>query len=202
MVLQKQMGAPATGDLTSDQFHRLAQAARAIRDGPIMIGPKIVASAKDGSWVSASGALSGDDLAHKINHTRITCLRAEGICDLQSASFDLATSFLWLELPPIPYLVKVWRSDTVVAVSEGTCGIETMTINIPKETVALATTGSCINSTPSTYALIDGSVVTMKIYQERIDRARALVYEPARRLILPPLQDASPPRSSNAGRLP
>jgi hypothetical protein len=99
MVLQKQMGASATGILTSDQFNRLGQAAREIEAGPIGLRPsKMVSMVTDG-YVSAQGTLAGDNLAHahEINHTRIECARAEGTCTIFSASFNVDNSFLPLQ---------------------------------------------------------------------------------------------------------
>src|SRR5262249_30022110 len=155
----------------------------------IGLGAKIVTLAKDGSWVSAHGTLAGDDIAHPINITRIMCLRASGTCDLSSASFDSKTSFLWLDLP-ITYEIKVWTSHTIMAVSEVACdGVASMTINVPAKTVAIVETGNC--KTQANFTLVDGFPVTWKIYQAKKNKARELVYEPARKLVAP-VQDRSP----------
>ena len=197
MMLQKQMGAPVTGILTLDQFDRLEQAALDIKDRFIgMEGIKVVDMAADGSAASASGTLvgvAGKDVAHKINHTRIMCVRAEGTCEVSQASFDPNTSFLYLDWPEPPYVVKAWTSHTIVAVSEGPCGIEaSLTIDAVAKTATLSSSGSCIDNTPSTFSFVDGFPIAWKIYQDRVNAARALVYEPARRLVGPPVQDASP----------
>ena len=83
IALQKQMGAPPTGTLTSDQFDRLAEAARDIDDRPIGTYPgKLVERFKNGELVWAVGTGTTDDqanpLAHPINISRIWCLRSSG----------------------------------------------------------------------------------------------------------------------------
>ena len=191
MMLQTQMGTPATGSLTAAEFDRLALAARDLDDHLIGIQPgKIVDVAKDGSSAAASGTLAGDDVTHKLNHTRITCSRAEGICNVHSASFDPNTSFLWLNFGPVPYKVRSWTANSVIAVNVHACGTDTMIIDITAKTVTIHSTGSCMSKTPSGYTLIDGGPVAMKLHQDKANRARALVYEPARKL-LPATHDVS-----------
>lgn len=46
-----------------------------------------------------------------------------------------------------------------------------------------------MSKTPSAYTLIDGGPVAMKLHQDKANKARALVYEPARKL-LPAVPDA------------
>ena len=54
IAAQKQMGVPATGRLTRDEFGRLAEAARDMDDHPI--GPTMKKTVvKDGDFVSATG---------------------------------------------------------------------------------------------------------------------------------------------------
>ena len=197
-MLQMQMGTPATGNLTSEEFDRLALAARDIDDYLVGIQPgKIVDVAKDGGWVAASGTLAGDDVVQRINHTRISCIRAEGICNVNSASFDPNTSFLWLNFGPVPYKIRLWTENAVTAVNAHSCGADTMTIDVAAKTVTIVSTGSCVSKTPKTYALIDGGAVAWKLHQDKVNKARALVYEPARRL-LPPVHDASPAPTDKA----
>ena len=192
MKLQAQMGAPATGTLTADEFDRLALAARDLEAYPVGTQPgKIVNAAADGTSVAASGTLAGDDVTRKINHTRITCSRAEGICNVHSASFDLNTSFLWLNFGPVPYKVKSWTASTVTAVNVHACGTDTMTIDVAAKTVAIDSTGSCMSKTPTSYTLVDGGPVVLKLHQDKVSKARTLVYEPAQKL-LPPAPDVSP----------
>jgi hypothetical protein len=58
--LQKEMGVPMTGVLTSAQFYRLAQAAANIDSPYFSVGTKLVTRADDGKWVSAVGTGAGD----------------------------------------------------------------------------------------------------------------------------------------------
>jgi hypothetical protein len=56
MTLQKQMGEPSTGILTSGQFNRLAKAAKDIEDRPVSVGiGKLVYRSDDGNLVEAVG---------------------------------------------------------------------------------------------------------------------------------------------------
>jgi len=195
ILLQEQMGAPQTGILTWGQFDRLAEAAHDIEARPIGLPLKVVVTNNDGNYVSASGTVAGDNLAHKINHTRIECSRSESTCNVVSATIDPNTLFLWLDIPQT-YEIRLWNAQTIIAVSEGPClltsgrVIATMTIDLPAETVTLSDTGSCLDKTPSAYNLIEGFPIAWKSYQEKTNKARVLVYEPAQRLI-PPVQDAS-----------
>ena len=138
----------------------------------------------------ASGTLAGDDVTHKINHTRISRSRAEGICNVHSASFDPNTSFLWLNFGPAPNKVRSWTANSVTAVNVNACGTDTMTIDIAAMTVTIASAGSCMSKTPNAYTLIDGGPVATKLHQDKVNKARALVYEPAQKL-LPAANDTS-----------
>jgi hypothetical protein len=189
MVLQKQMGEAPTGTLTSDQFDKLAKAASDIEAPEIGLPPFKTVS-KVSNVVVAQGTVAGDKLAHKFNHTRIECLRADGICNLVSATFDPDTLFLWLDITQT-YTIKVWTADTVIAVQEGPCGVETLTITVSTEMVALSSTGSCGDKTPTTFNLVGGFPIAWKTYQEKRNKARMLVYEPARRLV-PIVPDSNP----------
>ena len=104
IALQKQMGAPPTGTLTSDQFDRLAEAARDIDDRPIGTYPgKLVERFKNGELVWAVGTGTTDDqanpLAHPINISRIWCLRSSGTCELSTAEFSPEDSHLYFSTP-------------------------------------------------------------------------------------------------------
>lgn len=200
MMLQAQMGTATTGNLTSDEFDRLAQAARDIEEYPVGLQPgTLVDVAKDASWVAASGTLAGGDVTRKINHTRINCIRAEEICHVFSASFDPNTSFLWLNLGPVAYKIEVWTQDTIMAVNKHACGVDTMKIDIPTKTVTIESTGSCVNKARSTYSLTDGGEVARQLHRERVNKAQPLVYKPARRLLpIGPERPPSPAENQSA----
>ena len=65
IALQKQMGVPATGTLTLDEFGRLAEAARDIDDRPIGTTMKKTV-VKNGDSVSATGTGGTNDAANPL----------------------------------------------------------------------------------------------------------------------------------------
>ena len=65
IALQKQMGVPATGTLTLDEFRRLAEAARDIDDRPIGTTMKKTV-VKNGDSVSATGTGGTNDVANPL----------------------------------------------------------------------------------------------------------------------------------------
>jgi hypothetical protein len=196
MMLQKQMGAPATGILTLDQSNRLAEAARDIDDRPIGLQPKrIVSRSDDGRWVSAVGTGAMEDIRNPINITRILCLKADSSCEMSIAEFDPKSRFLYFG-SPVVYEIKTWVPSRVTAISEHPCGTALMTIDVNTEAVTIVTAphadlAFCSKEPASIWTLVDGFPVVWKLHQDRVNKARALVYEPAQRLV-PPIQDASP----------
>lgn len=196
--LQKQMGAPPTGILTSDQFDRLAEAAGDIDDRPIGTYPpiKMVFRGDNGDFVSAAGTGTGDDLANPINVTRIMCLRASGTCSLSTAEFGLGSLGSQLNLLlPFDYSITTWGPTRVTTTSEHPCGTAMMSIDIPTQSVTISSVphsdlSFCPKEGATTWRLADAFPITWKIHQDKVNKARALVYEPARRLV-PPVVDAS-----------
>jgi hypothetical protein len=186
MVLQKQMGAPATGILTSDQFDRLAEASRDIDDRPMMLPlKKYVLMTKDAVLV-AVGTGAMDDLAYPLNSIRIVCVKADSTCNMIDAGFD--PKMHSLSLGDTPYEIKTWTPSRVTAIREHPCGTALMTIDVTAEAVAIVTEphaelAGCREDRPSTWTLVDGWPVAQKLNQDRINKARALVYEPARKLM-------------------
>ena len=137
IVLQKQMGVPATGILTSDQFDRLEEAGHDIDDRVTGLQPtKIVFRSDDGSAVSAIGTGAMDDIAYPINITRILCLKADSNCEMSSAEFDLKSRMLYFG-SPIFYEIKTWRPNRVTAIREHPCGTALMTIDVDAKTVTI-----------------------------------------------------------------
>jgi hypothetical protein len=189
MVLQRQMGDPATGTLTSDQFDRLAETSRDLDDRLIDLLPpkKLVFRSDDGNSVSALGTGAMDDIANPINITRIICLRADSTCEMSVAEFGTKGSMLYFG-SPVFYEVKTWTPDRVTAIREHPCGTASMTINMTAKAVTIVSTPDtnlafCPKGSPSIWTLVDGFPVVWKLHQEMINKARALVYEPATRLM-------------------
>ena len=200
IILQKQMGAPATGTLTLDQFNRLAEAARDIDDRPIGTYPKkLVERSKNGELVWAVGTGTTDDqanpLAHPINISRIFCLRSSGTCELSTAEFSPEDSQIYFSTP-FDYSITTWEPTRVTATSEHPCGTALLSIDIPTKSVRISSVphsdlSFCSKEGPTTWRLADdGFPITWKIHLDKVSRARALVYEPEKRLV-PPVVDAS-----------
>jgi hypothetical protein len=92
IALQKQMGVPATGTLTFDQFDQLANAARDIDDRAVGASVIKIVERLNGNVVWAVGTGTTDDignpLANPINISRIWCDRGSGTCELSTAEFS------------------------------------------------------------------------------------------------------------------
>jgi hypothetical protein len=201
IALQKQMEVPATGTLTSDEYYRLAEAARDIDDRAVGTWPgKIVERSADGNVVWAVGTGGTDDvanpLAHPINISRIFCLRSTGTCELSSAEFSQEDSQLYFATP-FDYSITTWAPTRVTATSEQPCGTALMSVDIQAKSVVISSVPHrdlpfCSKEGPATWRLLDdGFPVTWKIHQDKVDAARALVYGPAQGLI-PPVKAAPP----------
>ncbi len=196
-LLQKQMGVPDTGILTSDQFDRLAEASRDIDASAIGLSGKIVFMTEDGKTVSAVGTGVMDDIAHPVNVTRILCLRTDSTCEMSSAEFDLKVRMLHFG-SPVYYDVKTWAPGRVTAIREHPCGTASMTIDVKTKAVTITSVphkdlSFCTTEAPSIWTLADGFGVGWNIARDKRNKALALVYEPSKKLVplLEPLR-ASP----------
>jgi hypothetical protein len=198
IALQKQMGAPATGALTIDQFTRLAEAARDIDDRPI--GPGIKKTVvKEGDFVSATGTGGTDNtanpLAPPINISRIFCQRISGTCELSIAAFNPEDAHLYFYIP-WNYSITSWEPARVTATNEMPCATSSMTMDIQTKSMVISSVphsdlSFCAKQGPTTWRLLDdGFSVSWKLHQNKLNKARALVYEAARKLV-PPIIDAS-----------
>jgi hypothetical protein len=199
VALQQQMGVPATGTLTLDQFGRLAEAARDIDDRSIGAGiiKKIVV--KDGEVASATGTGGTDDIANPlappINISRIFCQRTSGTCELSIAAFNPEDAHLYFYIPWY-YNITTWEPTRVTATNEMPCATSSMTLDTQTESVMISSVPhsdlpSCANQRPTTWRLLDdGFSVSWKLHQDKVNQARALVYE-ANKSIVPPSIDAS-----------
>jgi hypothetical protein len=200
IALQRQMGVPATGTLTSLQYHQLAEAARDIDDRRIGgLWPKTVRRLGDG-WVSAAGTGSfGFYQGAPVNIARIDCVRDSGACDLYTAEFIPENPSLWLPTPEF-YRVTAWEPARVVAKQEHGCGTSVMTVDIESQSVTISwepTPGQSCGPKglwELTWRLVDdANSVAWKFHQDKANKARPLVYEPARRLVAP-VADYTPAR--------
>jgi hypothetical protein len=204
ITLQRQMGVPATGTLTFDQFVRLVDAARDIDDRAVGTYPgKFVFRSDDGEWVTAVGTGTNDDrddpLAYPINISRIMCLRASGMCELSTAEFSPEESQLFFSAP-VDYSITTWEPTRVTATREHPCGTALMSVDIKAKSVTISSVPHSDLSfcpkglKPTTWRLADdGFPLIWKFHQDKVNKARALVYEQQRRLV-PPAAAAIPIR--------
>jgi hypothetical protein len=99
IALQKQMGLPATGTLTLDEFGRLAEAARDIDDRSVGTGIIKKTVVKNGDFASATETGGTDDIANPlappINISRIICQRTSSTCELNIAAFNPEDAHLY-----------------------------------------------------------------------------------------------------------
>jgi len=189
-VLQKQMGEQATGVLTADQFDRLGEASREI-DAPLRVSPqgKVVFMTKDGSMVSAVGTGSMDDIAFPINKVHIVCWKSEKSCEYREASLDREPSMDMLNLDDLVYYdIKTWTPNRITAIQEDRCITALMTIDVSAQDVTITNVPhtdltDCRTGGPRTWKLVDGFPVPWKLQQDRLDKARKLVYPAAEKFM-------------------
>jgi len=199
IALQKQMGAPATGILTLDEFGRLAGAARDIDDRSVSTGIIKKTVIKDGDFVSVTGTGGTDDaanpLAPPINISRIRCQRTSGTCELNIAAFNLEDARLYFYIP-WDYSITTWETTRVTATNEMPCATASMTIDIQTQSVMISSVphsdlSSCAKQGATTWRLLDdGFSISWRLHQNKVNKAHALVYE-ANKNFVPPSVDAS-----------
>ena len=171
-----------------DQFDRLANAARDLDyRGTFMGMGKFVMRVDGASSVLAVGTGAMEGIANPINITRILCQQADSTCEMNTAEFDLKNGMLSFA-SPVFYEIKTWRPSRITAIREHPCGTATMAIDIDNGAVTIASVPRadlpfCSKEPPNIWTLVDGFQVAWKIFQDRVSRARALVYEPSRRLV-------------------
>jgi len=198
IALQKQMGVPATGILTQDEFGRLAQAARDMDDRSVGTGIIKRTVVKDGDFASVTGTGGTDDIANPlappININRIVCQRTSSTCELNIAAFNPEDAHLYFYIP-WHYRITTWEPTRVTATNEIPCATSSMTLDIQTQSVVIASIPhsdlpSCANQRPTTWRLVDdGFSVSWKLHQDKVSKAHALVYE-AKRNLVPPSIDA------------
>ena len=197
IALQKQMGVPATGTLTLDEFGRLAEAARDIDDRSVGTGIIKKTVVKDGEFASATGIGGTDDIANRlappINISRIICQRTSGTCELNIAAFNPEDAHPYFYIP-WHYNIATWEPTRVTAVNEMRCATSLMTLDMQTESVTISSVphldlSSCANQGPTTWSLLDdGFSVSWKLHQDKVNKARALVYEANKNLVPPGLE--------------
>ena len=197
IALQKQMEAPATGILTLDEFGRLAKAARDIDDRPVGTAMKKTV-VKDGDFVSATGSGGTDDVANPlappVNMTRVRCQRVSGICELSIAAFNPEDPHLYFYIP-WDYRITTWEPTRITATNEMACATSSMTLDLQTESLLISSVPHsdltfCAKQGAMTWRLLgDGFSVSWKLHQDKVGKARVLVYEAEKKLV-PPVVDA------------
>jgi hypothetical protein len=188
VALQKQMGETPTGILTYAQFDKLHEAARNLDDIGVGIGPgKSVYQSNDGNLVGASGTGVMNDLANPININRMLCIKSEGTCEMTGAELNLHDIPLLYLAPPTIFEIKTWTRNRVTAISERPCGTATLTVDVDAKDVTITSVPHtdlpfCSKEPANIWKLVDGFPVAWNIYRDRYNKARALVYEQARKL--------------------
>jgi hypothetical protein len=198
MALQKQMGVPATGTLTLDEFGRLAEVARDIDDRSVGTGIIKKTVVKDGELVPATGTGGADDIANPlappVNISRISCQRTSGTCELNIAAFNPEDAHLYFYIP-WRYSIRTWEPTRVTATNEIPCATSLMTLDIQTQSVTISSVPhsdlpSCASQGPKIWRLLDdGFSVSWKLHQDKVNKAHALVYE-ANKNLVPPSMDA------------
>jgi hypothetical protein len=198
IALQKQMGAPATGILTLDEFGRLAEAARDIDDRSVGTGIIKKTVVKDGDFVSVTGTGGTDDIANSlappINISRIRCQRTSGTCDLNIAAFNPEDAHLYFYIP-WNFRITTWEPNRITATNEMPCATSLMSLDLQNESLVISSVphsdlSFCANQGPTTWRLLDdGFSVSWRLHQNKVNKAHALVYE-ANKNLAPPSVDA------------
>ena len=169
-----------------DQFGQLEKASRNIdRDFTgLPLGIQVFMS-EDGSWAGADGARAMDGIADQISLVRIFCSRARGTCELNATTFNLETSFLFLD-HGTEYQINTWTPSRVTATTDAPCSTSMMTMDVKGKQVTAVTEPkpNCTGFTQAKpWQLVDGFSAAWKLNQDRMNQARALAYPPAKRLM-------------------
>jgi hypothetical protein len=188
VALQKQMGETPTGILTFGQFDKLHEAARDLDGIEVSLPPgKLVYRNDNENSVGARGTGVMNDLANPININRMLCIKSEGTCEMTAAELSLR-NIPMLELPPpVIYEVKTWTPSRITAIREHPCGTATLTVDVDAKDVTITSVPHtdlpfCSKEPANIWKLVDGFPVAWNIYLAKFNKARALVYEPARKL--------------------
>jgi hypothetical protein len=186
-ALQKQMGEVANGVLTYDQFSRLQDAALSIDERSVAVAPgKFVYRSDDGNVVTAKGTGVMNDLANPININRMFCSKSDGTCEMSGAEFDLKHGMLIAPAPTI-FEIKTWTPGRVTAIREHPCGTALLTVDVKTEEVTITSTPHadlpfCSTEPATIWRLADGFKITWNLYRDRYNKARELIYEPAKKI--------------------
>ena len=115
---------------------------------------------------------------------------------VDTAEFSAEDSQLFFATP-FYYSITTWEPTRVTATTEEPCATALMSIDIKSQSVSISSVphsdlSFCLKGKkPGTWRLADDWFpLIWKVHQDRVNKARALVYEPERRLV-PPVVDAT-----------
>jgi hypothetical protein len=186
VALQKRMGEATTGVLTYGQFSKLQDAARAIDERPTTVAPGKMVYAEHDSVVGALGTGVMNDLANPINVTRILCIKSDGTCEMSGAELDRKYGML-IASAPVFYEIKTWTPHRVTALREHPCGTALLMVDVDTQDVTITSAPHadlpfCSKEPADIWRLADGFKVTWTLFRNGYNKARDLVYEPAKKM--------------------
>ncbi|WP_033070127.1 hypothetical protein [Thalassospira australica] len=137
-AFQKSIGNKADGVLTMGQFEELGRRATRSTDTPVYpstFGEDIRVyietdfAIAEGTWI-----IEGQRIAYPINHSKITCRKYSGVCEVVQAdvavpNLDENSNSYSLHLSTENYEVISWSMDEVVSQSVGECRKTLMTMS-------------------------------------------------------------------------
>jgi len=186
---QTSIGDKADGVLTLAQFEELGRRATRSTDTPVYpftFGENISVyidanfAVAEGTWI-----IEGEKIAYPINHSRISCEKSTGICeivqvDVSIPSLDENSDSYSLHLSTQDYEVISWTKDEVVSQSVGKCRKVLMTMSKSSGEVFQITRnfgkegcdiGGLLSlpklETPQIAKLVGGFDTAQKFWQER-----------------------------------
>ena len=141
----------------------------------------------NGGSAGAIGTMTTDRFP--INTARIQCSKFFNKCELVNAFLDQNNKYLDV-FDYQEYEIKTYSPERVTAIGEFPCATSTMSLDVKGQTATIVTVEhgkppSCIDlrETPIIRRLVDGLQVAQKLNEDRVNKARALVYEPAKTLL-------------------
>ena len=144
--------------------------------------------------MSATGTGGTNDVANPlgppINISRIRCQQTSGTCELNIAAINPQEAHLYFYIP-WDYRITTWEPTRVTATNEMPCATSWLTIDIKTESAMISSVphsdlSFCANQGATTWRLLDvGFSVSWKLHQDKVNKARALVYEAERNLVPP-----------------
>jgi hypothetical protein len=158
---------------------------------------KIVSMSENSVIAAGTGTPSGGpfttsvtkDVGSPINFVRIVCSKERGTCEINDATYNQENRFLYLDQSS-EYEIDTWTPSRVTAKIDALCATSLMTVDIKGEQVSIVTvpqpdSSLCTGArgSPSTWKLVDGFPVAWKLNQEKMNKARLLVYPAAKRLM-------------------